>query len=169
MDHKERETHFEMILAEHGAALRRLCKGYERIPALQEELEQEVYMNLWRGLPGYRGEASLRSWMYRVAHNTATKHCYRASRTPKGKQGDHDLRKRASTDPRPDEFVAEADARSQLMGLIQNLNPLDRQIMLLYLEDLPQAEIAQTTGLSLANVSTKIHRLKESLTQRMRK
>ena len=94
---------------------------------------------------------------------------YRALRTPKGKQGDHDLRTRASTDPRPDESVAKADARTQLMILIYELKPLDRQIMLLYLEDLPQAEIAQTTGLSLANVSTKIHRLKESLTQRMRK
>lgn len=169
MDNAQRQSLFQTMMDDHGAAIRRLCKGYERSPALQEELEQEVLLNLWRALPSFRGDASLRTWMYRVAHNTATKHCHRAMRQPKDVVGDKRLSREAVPRPGPDEAVAQADARAQLQGHISALKPLDRQLMLLYLEDVPQTEIAAITGLTQANVSTRIHRIKGDLMKRMRK
>ena len=52
------------------------------------------------------------------------------------------------------------------MALIHELKPLDRQVMLLYLEGLDGAEIGEVTGLSTANVATKIHRIKKILAAR---
>ena len=169
MDNAHRQALFQTMMDDHGAAIRRLCKGYERSPALQEELEQEVLLNLWRALPSFRGDASLRTWMYRVAHNTATKHCYQAMRQPKDVVGDKRLAREAVPGPGPDETVAKADARAQLQDHISALKPLDRQLMLLYLEDVAQTEIAEITGLTQANVSTLIHRIKGDLMKRMRK
>ena len=169
MDNAQREALFQAMMDDHGAAIRRLCKAYERSPALQEELEQEILLNLWRALPSFRGDASLRTWMYRVAHNTATKHCHQAMRQPKDVVGDKRLAREAVPGPGPDEAMAHADARAQLQDHISTLKPLDRQLMLLYLEDVPQTEIAEITGLTQANVSTRIHRIKGDLMKRMRK
>ena len=83
--------------------------------------------------------------------------------------GDKRLAREAGPGPGPDEAVAQADARTQLQSHISALKPLDRQLMLLYLEDIPQTEIAEITGLIPANVSTRIHRIKGDLMKRMRK
>ena len=167
MDNTARQALFETILSDFGPSLRRLCVGYERNRAEQEELEQEVLLNLWRALPSFRGEASLRTWMYRVAHNTATKHCHRAMRQPKDTVGDQRLVHQATSEAGPDEQVAQADARARLQTHINALKPLDRQLMLLYLEDIPQSEIAEIVGLTQANVSTRVHRIKGELIKRM--
>ncbi len=167
MDEGRRNGLFQEVMADHGPALRRLCGGYERNEALRHELEQEVLLNLWRALPGFRGDASLRTWMYRVAHNTATRHVSRAARTPRPTVDEARLEQKPSAAPPPDEALAQADARARLQDSIGRLGALDRQIILLYLEDVPQTEIAEITGLSQANVSTRVHRIRARLTEMM--
>jgi len=54
-----------------GAALERLAGGYERDPDARRDLLQEIHVALWRSLARYDGRCSLRTWVYRVAHNTA--------------------------------------------------------------------------------------------------
>ncbi len=169
MNDAQRKAHFQRILSEFSPALRRLCHGYERNVAQREELEQEVLLNLWRALPSFRGDASLRTWMYRVAHNTAIKHSHRAMRQPKDTVGEKRLSQQPSAEMGPDEAVAKANARTQLLAHINALKPIERQLMLLYLEDVPQQEIAEITGLTQANVSTRIHRIKGVLIERMRR
>jgi RNA polymerase sigma-70 factor (ECF subfamily) len=105
--------------------------------------------------------------MYRVAHNTASRHVSRAVRNPKATASDTQLRKQAAPNPGPEEAVAQADARARLQDCIGQLRTLDREIILLYLEDLPQTEIAEVTGLSQANISTRIHRIKGQLKEMM--
>ena len=167
MDAAQRNTLFQRILDEHGVALRRLCGGYERNEAQRHELEQEVLLNIWRALPRFRGDASLRTWMYRVAHNTASRHVSRAVWNHKTKASETRMRKAVASNPGPEEAVAQADARARLQDCIGQLRTLDREIILLYLEDLPQTEIAEVTGLSQANVSTRIHRIKGQLKEMM--
>ena len=167
MDESSRNTLFQDLLDEHGAALRRLCFGYERNEALRHELEQEILLNLWRALPSFRGDASIRTWMYRVAHNTATRHISKAARNPKADFDERCLEGEASSTPGPDDVVVQADARARLQESIAQLRPLDRQLILLYLEDVAQTEIAEITGLTQANVSTRIHRIKNELKKRL--
>ncbi len=167
MDDTRHKALFQELLDHHGAALRRLCGGYERDEAARHDLEQEILLNLWRALPRYRGDASLRTWMYRVAHNVASRHIHRAVRTPKTSADERRAERQVSSAPSPDEAVAQADARARLRTCINELRPLDRQIILLFLEDVSQGEIGEITGLSQANVSTRVHRIKGELTKMM--
>ena len=163
MDESKREALFQQLNDEYGQALRRLCSGYERDESLRHDLEQEVLLNLWRSLPGFRGDASLRTWMYRVAHNTANRHVRGALRRPKASASDSRVDQHASTAPSPESSARASSTRARLKVCISQLRPLDRQVILLYLEDLPQSEIGAVTGLSKANVSTRVNRIKTEL------
>jgi len=163
MDDAKRDALFKQLVDEHGGALRRLCGGYERDEALRHDLEQEVLLNLWRSLPRFRGDASLRTWMYRVAHNTASRHVRTALRHPMPATDEQAVARHASAGPDPEAKVETSIARARLRACIGRLRPLDRQLILLYLEDLHQADIAEITGLSRANVSTRVGRIKAEL------
>ena len=73
---------FERLTALYGGSLRRTCRGYERDPQRQDELLQEIWLALWTALPRFEGRSSLKTWVYRVTHNTAVKHIHRQVRTP---------------------------------------------------------------------------------------
>ncbi len=145
-----------------GAALRRLSRGYEADPERRRDLLQEIHVALWRSLRLFDGRCSLQTWVYRVAHNVAASYIVR--------------RQRASTrlvelDALETELAfVDGEARanegisvSRLLDRIYRLKPLDRQVILLYLEGERAASIAEVTGLSAANVATKIHRIKKLL------
>jgi len=165
MDDSRHKALFQALLDDHGAALRRLCGGYERNEASRHDLEQEILLNLWRALPRYRGDAALRTWMYRIAHNVASRHIHKEVRAPIPSGNDQRAKLQPASGLGPDEAVVQADARARLHDCIHQLRPVDRQIMLLFLEDLPQKEIGEITGLSQANVSTRVHRIKGELTR----
>ena len=155
---EQRRARFDEIVAQHGAALTRLCGGYEREPAMREELMQEILLALWRALERFRGEASLRTWMYRVAHNVATTHCHRARREPPTTEVVDEF-----SGESPHTHVETSQRLAQLHAAIHTLGHLDRQLVLLYLEEIPQAEIADITGITVTNVATRLGRIKEQL------
>src|SRR4051812_24224887 len=69
----ERER-FEALVREHGAGVRRVARVYARGPAEAADLEQEIAIAIWRALPGFRGECSERSFVFRIAHNRGISH-----------------------------------------------------------------------------------------------
>jgi RNA polymerase sigma-70 factor (ECF subfamily) len=151
---------FRALTAEYGAALQRLARGYEADEGRQQDLVQEILVALWRALPSFEGRSSLRTWVYRVAHNVAVTHVMKQQRD----------RVARSVPLDDDALVADAareaegrDAVGRLAGLVRALRPADAQVILLYLEGLEHAEIAEVTGLSRENVAVKIHRLKAAL------
>jgi len=157
------------MVVDYGPAIDRLCAGYERDDALAEELRQEVWLGLWRALPQFRGESSLRTWLYRVAHNIATSHVRKRSRdrsTPAAQPGDD---RAPDSDRGPERQLSDAQRRRMVREVIARLRPVDRQLILLYLEGLPQDEIAQITGTTRANVSTRVSRIKARLSRSLTK
>ena len=107
--------------------------------------------------------AGLRTWVYRVAHNTAISRVVRPRAVaPTLVAIDEDLDSMAEVVDR-EHGVDRRRALDRLYALIQRLRPLDRQVMLLYLEEEDAASIAEITGLSAANVSTKVRRIKQIL------
>ncbi|MEM9696884.1 MAG: RNA polymerase sigma factor [Myxococcota bacterium] len=158
----DREALFARAVEAHGSAIQRLTRGYERVPALRDELLQEILLALWRSLGRFRGDASLRTWTFRVAHNVATSHVHRAKRRPKWSAESAD-EEPAPLHLLPDTALEHHERLERLLAAIETLLPLDRQIILLYLEELPQAEIASITGLSLSNVATRLGRTKRKL------
>jgi RNA polymerase sigma-70 factor (ECF subfamily) len=152
--------------AEYGAALERLARGYERDPDERRDLLQEIHVALWRSFGRFDGRCSVRTWVYRVAHNTATSHAIRPQVRPRTfGAGGADLE--SIPDPADGEAVLDRQwTLDRLYELIRALRPPDRQVMLLYLEEQDAAMIADVTGLSAGNVATKIHRIKQLLVQR---
>src|SRR4051812_34308467 len=75
-----RDALYERIAAGFAAPLARLAGAHEADPSLRQDLLQEIHLALWRSLPAFAGRCSLRTWVYRVAHNVAASHALRRSR-----------------------------------------------------------------------------------------
>ena len=117
---------------------------------------------------GFDGRCSMRTWVYRVAHNAASSYVTRRRRTRAAKVTSlEDMADTIAIDD-PEQAASETQAIDQLAKLIQSLNPLDREVTLLYLEDLDAAEIGEVTGMSAGAIATRIHRIKAILAKRFR-
>jgi RNA polymerase sigma-70 factor (ECF subfamily) len=163
---KDAEERYEEASAVFGAALERLARAYEPDPDRRRDLLQEIHIALWRSLAGFDGRCSLRTWVYRVAHNTATSQVIRRrTNAPTFVSLDE-----IETMPAADDGRIEADqqrAMQQILRLVRTLAPIDRQVILLYLEGMDASGIGDVTGLSAGNVATKVHRIKKILGQRL--
>jgi RNA polymerase sigma-70 factor (ECF subfamily) len=150
--------------AEFGPALDRLARGYEADADLRRDLRQEIHVQLWRSLARFDGRCSLKTWVYRVAHNVAASHVLRhKAKAPL--VGLEELETATDADD-PEAAAGERQAVERLHALIRTLKPPDSQIMLLYLEGLDAAAIGEVTALSPGAVAVKIHRIKAVLAER---
>ena len=146
-------------------AIERLARGYEADPELRRDLVQEIHAQLWRSFAYFEGQCSERSWVYRVAHNVGVTHMMTRKRLrPESFAALDDLETLANDDD-PEAATDEKRTVERLLATIHRLKPADRQVMLLYLEDLTAAEIGEVTGLSAGTVAVRIHRLKALLAE----
>lgn len=160
------DDYYASASAEFGPALGRLARAYERDADRQRDLLQDIHFALWRSFATYESRASLRTWVYRVAHNTAASHVMKDRRARTSQWVDLDAVAEAPDPASSRDQIEESDLLTRLMALIHQLKPPDRQLMLLYLDDLDAKEIGDITGLSPGAVATKIHRIKAVLAQR---
>ncbi len=164
MDRCQQDKLYEEANRLHGPLLRRLAWGYEADPGHCPDLLQEIHVELWRSMALFDHRCSLRTWVFRVANNVGASHVIRRRRVAERLVALETLDvEAASVDggARADAAVSAA----KLLDLIHQLKPLDRQIMLLYLEGEAAEQIADVTGFSASNVSTKIHRIKRLLSR----
>jgi RNA polymerase sigma-70 factor (ECF subfamily) len=148
-----------------GRMLDRLAAGYEADPEKRHDLRQDIHFQLWRSFEVFDDRCSLKTWTFRVAHNTAVSYVNRERRKNAPFVGLEEIERTVATEDRePD--LDQKRALQQLSAFILQLKPLDRQIMISYLEDMDAATIAEITGLSPANVRMKIHRVKSILSSR---
>jgi RNA polymerase sigma-70 factor, ECF subfamily len=161
----DRDELYRKAASQHGAALSRVAHAYEANPDLRRDLLQEIHLALWRSFEKFAWRCSLQTWIYRVAHNVATSHVIRQSRL---KAPAFLTLEEAEVQANHEEVESLADrhkAMTRLLALIQRLEPIDRQLMVAYLEGMDTDSIAEITGLSAANVWTRIHRAKNLLTR----
>jgi RNA polymerase sigma-70 factor (ECF subfamily) len=152
--------------ADFGAALERLARAYEADPDQRRDLVQEIHLALWRSFERFDGLCSLRTWTYRVAHNVATSHVLKRRRLRLDRLASLEEVAEAAGADDPEAAAGERQVMARLMALIAALKPADRQVMLLYLEDLDAPAIGEITGLSPGAVAVKVHRLKSILASR---
>lgn len=162
-----RDELYQSAVRELGRALDRLAAGYEADPDKRHDLRQEIHLQLWRSLERFDGRCSLKTWTLRVAHNTASSYVSREQRLSARFVSLEQAEQTAATGGAAPDVDREREL-NQLSQLILELKPLDRQIMISYLEDLDAVAIADITGLSPANVAMKIHRIKSILARRFR-
>lgn len=150
---------FRELLERHRKIVFKVANTYCRDPHDRADLAQEIAAQLWRSFPGYDGERSFSTWMYRIALNVAIS--FRRSSGLRERHMvalDDDLHDVAGVADTPENESVQA-----LYRCIDRLDPLNRALLLLYLDERSQREIAEILGISESNVATKIGRLKQRL------
>ncbi len=158
-DVRGKDELYQQAASEYGAALARLARAYEADPDKRHDLLQEIHLQLWCSFEGFSGSCSLRTWVYRVAHNAATSYVIRQRRARPQTLVGLDEVDALPIEPEMDRKLA----LRLLTELIRRLRPLDRQVILAWLDGMDAVEIGELTGLSSGNVATKVHRIKTIL------
>ncbi|TCV93189.1 RNA polymerase sigma-70 factor (ECF subfamily) [Luteibacter rhizovicinus] len=160
------QQRFEQQLREHQKIVFKVAGIYAHNAADRDDLAQEIGAQLWRSFSSYdERRAKFSTWMYRIALNVGISHV----RREQGHVGrfepldEHHLDTIDGGEP-----IAEHDERlTALYAFIGKLDPLNRALILLYLEDRSYTEIADILGISETNVATKISRIKQNLRGQM--
>jgi RNA polymerase sigma-70 factor (ECF subfamily) len=157
------EEQFDRILGDYGAAISRLAYSYEAVAGIREELVQEIALAIWQALARFRGECSERTFVFRIAHNRGLSHVLR--RRPPHQPLEELEESDQPVDPRPhpEEQAARTDQRVRLMSAIQSLPVTHRQLIVLMLEGLSHAEIAEVMGVTENNVAVRLTRARKAL------
>ncbi|MGB1017074.1 MAG: RNA polymerase sigma factor, partial [Nannocystaceae bacterium] len=150
---------YEQLIRVHGRGMLRVAASYTRTPSERDDLYQDIALALWRAMPRFRGEASLRTFAYRVAHNRGVTHSTRRRPTPV--QADEAYL--ASASPSPEQNLDRATARKQLQDAVRDLPLGQRQVLTLALEGFRQTEIAEIVGITPTNVSVRLSRARKRL------
>ncbi len=151
---------FVALLQEHRRLIYRVAGSYSRHRADMDDLAQEIAAQAWRAFPSYDAQRRFSTWLYRIALNVAISWLrVEAPRRRRSVPYDAELHEPAVSDQ------LDADDCSRILrGFIESQGPLDRAVLLLYLEERPLAEISEILGLTTTNLTTKINRLKQKLT-----
>jgi RNA polymerase sigma-70 factor (ECF subfamily) len=155
-----REGEFATLLHEHAGLLSRIAASYEADPSLRDDLLQDVALALWRALPTWRGEASLKTFVARVAHNRGASHVIGRTRQPRTRELDEAL-----ADPAhgPERHAQLEQKRLRLQDAVRAL-PLNlRQVVTLALEGFSHEEIAAALGIRTNNVAVRLNRARKAL------
>ena len=145
---------FERLVMEHKSTIYSVCYMFTETKSEADDLFQEVLISLWQGFCSFRGESSIRSWVYRVSMNT----CISYKRKKRISTVPLDF----STDVISDSSPESKQARL-LRERISKLEPFDRAIVLLWLENLAYDEIAAIVGISPKSVGVRLVRIKDKL------
>jgi len=141
-------------MAEFERPMRRLCAAYADRAMDRDDLFQEIFLAVWRALPAFRGGASVRTWLYRIAHNVAL--------TWQARQ----RRRSALESPLSEHAGPDAEVnlrRLELNRVVARMPPGDRTLVLLWLEGLSAAEIEEVTGIRAATVAVRLSRIRRAL------
>ena len=155
----DQQKAFEQLYHNNVDKVHRLCLGYVKgNQPLATDLQQEVFMKVWQHWNSFKGTAKRSTWLYRIAVNT----CLQFLRDHK-KQLTESLKNEVeqtveSTEDREHQY-------NRLYSCMNKLNKVNKSILLLELEEVPQQEIAAIVGLKHNAVRTRINRIKQQLTK----
>ena len=158
---------YEDLLKRYARPLQRLAWSYEHDPGAREDLFQEIAMALWTALPRFRGESSERTWLYRVAHNTAISFSANRRRRDGREQPGDPEREPAHAPPQEGDAI-ERQQRALLWTAVQALPVAERQMIVMHLEGLSASDIQTITGVSAGAVATRLTRIRQKLAARLR-
>ena len=164
MNKEHHGTRFEDLVARHEAILRHVVNAFA-VGADRDDLMQEVLLAVWQALPSFRGGAQLTTFLYRVSHNTAM--TWRRARqgylrrvgevAAGGLWGPAD----SANDPKTEQL-------ERVYAAIREFPPLDRSLLLLWLDEIGYREIASIHGLEENNVGVRLNRARTRLMEQLK-
>lgn len=154
-----KEIQFEELVKQYKRTIYSVCYIFSRDNEEVNDMFQEIIVRLWLGFDQFKKQSSVNTWVYRIALNTAINCDKRSKRRLQTVSLNADI---DPYDPQDTSF----EQVHQLHALIQQLDVMDRGLVMLWLEGISYDEIAAIMGISVANVGIKLHRIKERLIQK---
>jgi RNA polymerase sigma factor (sigma-70 family) len=158
----EIQERFQARLEEHKKILYKICNSYCRDRDARDDLAQEIIIQLWQSFGKYDESRRFSTWMYRIALNVAISF-YRRERT----RTRHVISDEEHVLEAANETESQSEEMRVLYQFIERLDPLNKALVLLYLDGNNYQEIAEVVGISETNVATKISRLKSKMKQEL--
>jgi RNA polymerase sigma factor (sigma-70 family) len=158
---QEAEKEFEKRISEHELLLYKICGMYAYTEADRQDLFQEIVIQLWKSYSKFKGDAQFSTWLYRVAINTAI------TGLRKKKKSITSYEPVSSIEQISDEnsTMAEEERLRQLYKAIEQLNDVEKAIVMLYMEERSYNEMEDILGISQGNLRVKMNRIKDKLRQ----
>lgn len=150
-----KEQQFSQLVKENRSMIYAVCYMFSNDAGEVADLFQEVLVKLWKGFESFHGKSDIKTWIYRVTLNT----CITIDRKKRS-------RKRTMLSMDVDYFNSREQSTAQVRMLherIARLQPLDRAIILLWLEQISYDEIGEIVGISAKNVSVRLARIRVQL------
>lgn len=159
-----KEERFNTIVAENKERIERICRYYVPNKEDQKDICQEILVNIWKSLEGFRGDSAISTWIYRIAVNTSLNYTGKSFKQMKlmVDVDTQNLSQLLDEDETNEKLMREAYFQQLQMELNQ-LSVIDKTLVSLTLEGLSMKEIADVVGITEPNVKVKIHRIKQEL------
>lgn len=151
---------FNAVLSQYGAAIARVASAFERNPARRDELVQEILLAVWQALPRYRGDASVKTFVLRIAHNRAVEHVLQHQRELAREPLDEAI---PDTRASPERQASLQQRSERLLDAVRELPLVQRELVTLALEGLSHEEIGGVLGISVGNVAVRLSRARKQL------
>ncbi len=148
------QTEFLFNIERNQRIIHKIVSIYENNTEDKKDLFQEIVYQLWKSYPRFERRSAFSTWMYRIALNTAL---LRQRKRYVTKRRDKELYQETFVNP------ADYDGKISLHMAIDKLNPIDKAISLLYLEQKNYQEIADIIGINKNNIGVRINRIKKQL------
>jgi RNA polymerase sigma-70 factor (ECF subfamily) len=154
---REEHQEFLKLINAHRAVIYKVVNLYIDERQEREDLVQEILLQALKGFPRFRRESKFSTWLYRVSLNTVFSYSRK-----------NENRKKAEADLDVPAFENEkSDEAAELYYHIKQLDDVNKMVVSLYLEGFGNKEIADITGMSANTIGVRLHRIKETLTQKM--
>jgi RNA polymerase sigma-70 factor (ECF subfamily) len=154
------ERIFENVASDHRALISRIARSYESDGGRREDLVQQIFIAIWQALPHFRDDASLKTFVARIAQNRAISHVARRVRDRESGILSDQM---AGNDPSPEDEANHSSMRRLLVGATLALPLPQREVVVLLLEGFSYAEIAETLKLAPNAVALRCARAKAAL------
>jgi RNA polymerase sigma-70 factor, ECF subfamily len=156
---QEAEKQFEKHIRENELLIHKVCRMYAYTTADREDLFQEVVIQLWNAYPNFKGESKFSTWLYKVALNTAIT----------GLRKKKDFIESREPAQLPEQTSEENGGRQEelrrLYNAIEQLNQVEKAIVMLYMEDKSYEEMEEILGMTQGNLRVKMNRIRDRLRQ----
>mgnify|MGYP002758141960 FL=1 len=146
---------FTELVEKNQGIIHKVCRIYTDDKDSHDDLFQEIVLQLWRSYDSFKGDSKFSTWMYRVSLNTAITLIRKKTKSSETDFNEAQFLNLTSDDK--DEFLEERI--TLLYAAIRLLNDVERALVLLFLEDLPYKDIAETLGISEVNARVKMNRV----------
>jgi RNA polymerase sigma factor (sigma-70 family) len=166
MNTEDKKERFVNIISNNKKLIYKVCNSFCHNSDELQDLVQEVIIRLWQGFDKFDNRSKLSTWMYRIALNTAISH-YRSGK--RRSEVNFPITENLLDFPDENPEIELDNHVKQLYEFINQLNELNRSLMILYLDDNSYREIADVLGISETNVATRISRVKQNLKQKFAK